>query len=232
MTERLERPPQLVHMDRLAIARGDAVARPAEHRLLDKGEQDMPDHDMAFLDLRRLGRRHAKAMVAERRHFGAVLAGQPDRGDAALTAGTQGGEHVGRPARGRDCEEDIASASDRLDLAREQPFEPVIVADSGQRRGVGGQGKSRKTGSVEREAADKLGSEMLRVGGAPAVAGEQYLVAAAQRRDATSGDDLDEGDELGPGENRAERRNTLLQLGGDELLQASLRSGSGWPPSA
>ncbi len=65
---------------------------------------------------------------------------------------------------------------------------------------------------------------MLRIGGASAVAGEQYLVAVAQCRDAAPGDDFDESDQVRRGEDGAESVDTLSQLRGDEILHASFRS--------
>src|ERR1700733_8742933 len=41
----------------------------AEHRILDDLAQDMAEHDMAFLNIRRMGRRNFQRNVAERRHL-------------------------------------------------------------------------------------------------------------------------------------------------------------------
>ena len=80
--------------------------------------------------------------------------------------------------------EHVAGAADRFDLAREQALVAVVVADRGEHRGVGGQREGGQARAVVGEPADQLAGQMLRVGGAAAVAGEQDLVAAAQRVDA------------------------------------------------
>jgi len=83
---------------------------------------------VALLDLRRLGRRHADAIIADRRHVAAVLTGEAHRHDALAAAFLQRSQDVGRAARGRDADEDIVLAADRLDLPREQLLVAVIVA--------------------------------------------------------------------------------------------------------
>src|SRR5437764_8282801 len=116
-----------------------ALARPGEHFALDEAADDVADDDMAFLDLRRLAGGHAQAMIAERRHLAARVAGEADRDDVARAAGGERGEHVRRAPRGRKGDEDVAGPAERLELAREHPVETVVVADRRQGRGVGRQ---------------------------------------------------------------------------------------------
>ena len=71
--------------------------------------------------------------------------------------------------------------TDGVDLARKQLLVAVVVADRGQDRGIGGQRKGGQPRAIVSEAADEFAREVLRIGGAAAVAGEQQLVAAAKR---------------------------------------------------
>src|SRR6185369_9517492 len=68
----------------------------------------------------------------------------------------------------------------RFDLARKDEIETVIVADSGQYRGVGGEGQRRKRPALQLEAPDDLRGEVLRVGCRTAVTHDQKLVAASK----------------------------------------------------
>src|SRR5258708_37030331 len=64
---------------------------------------------------------------------------------------------------------------------------------------------------------------MLSIGGAAAIAGEQYLAAAAQRGDAELRHRLDHAGEIGIGDDRADDGGALAQFSGDEILQSSLQ---------
>ncbi len=71
-----------------------------------------------------------------------------------------------------------------LDLSREQPLEAEIVADGGERGGIGGQRQRRDRRAVAAVAYRQFRREMLSVGGAAAVAEEHELAAGAAGADA------------------------------------------------
>ena len=56
-------------------------------------------------------------------------------------------------------------------------LEAVVVADGGEDGGIGGESDGAHRRAVVDEAADKLRHQMLRVGGAAAVAGHHELAA-------------------------------------------------------
>ena len=70
---------------------------------------------------------------------------------------------------------------ERLDLPREHAVEPVVVGDRRQRRSCRSSAPSPPAArAFALEPADQLGGEVLRVGGAAAVAEHQHLAAVAR----------------------------------------------------
>jgi hypothetical protein len=65
-------------------------------------------------------------------------------------------------------------------LPGEDVLEPVVVADCGQNRCVGGQSDRRQGIAIELEPGHEFGSDVLRIGGAAAISGEQELMAGPQ----------------------------------------------------
>ena len=102
------------------------------------------------------------------------------------------------------ADEHVALAAERANLPLEHLLEAVVVADRGQRRGVGGERDGGERRAVVDEASDEFGGDVLGVGGAAAVAGEQDLAAAFERR----GDPLGDGDGRGDEFPSAEARST------------------------
>ena len=74
-------------------------------------------------------------------------------------------------------------AAERLDLALEHALGAEVVRDGGEERRVGRERdrRDRRAGVVDRERADELRREVLRVGRAAAVAADQELAPASQR---------------------------------------------------
>ena len=72
----------------------------------------------------------------------------------------------------------VARLAQGLDLAREQALVAVVVADGGEHRAVHGQRDGRQARAVEVEARHQLARDVLAIGGAATVAGQQDLVAA------------------------------------------------------
>ena len=141
--------------------------------------------------------------VAERLHRRARSAGEADGDEAEFARRLQRRENVGRASRGRHADEHVALAAEPAHLALEHLLEAVVVADGGERGGVGGKRKGRERRAVEAEAADQLGGDVLRVGGAAAIAGEHDLAAGAQRAGNPVGDRNDRRDQVAVGDGRA-----------------------------
>ncbi len=99
----------------------------------------------------------------------------------------------------------------------EHLLEAVIVADRGERRGVGGQRDRCKWGAVGGEAADELRGDVLGVGRAAAVAGQQNLAAAAQRAHDPLGDGDDHRHELRISGDAFDRLARAAQIFGDSV---------------
>jgi len=88
--------------------------------------------------------------------------------------------HVCRVTAGAEGHQYIAPLRQRLDLAREHTLVAVVVAERGEERGVGGERDRRQRLALLAEAADELGGEVLRVGGAATVAAGEDLSTRAQ----------------------------------------------------
>ncbi len=116
------------------------------------------------------------------------------------------------------ADEHVALVSQRAKLAREHLLEAVVVADRGQRRGVGGERDGGERRAVVDEAADQLGGDVLGVGGAAAVAGEQDLAAILQAGGDAAGDGDDGGDECAVRGGALERLLRAAQIGEDGFL--------------
>src|SRR5262249_12857029 len=106
---------------------------------------------------------------------------QADGDDAELPTSVDRSQHARRAAAGRDRERDVAASAERLDLPREHLGVAAVVGDARDRRRVGGQREGRQGGAIEAEAIYELGRQMLRVGGAAAVAEEKERIAGGER---------------------------------------------------
>ena len=132
---------------------------------------------------RRVVRRDAQSGVRLLRKRSAAGAGQRNRRDAELFRAAHGLQHIRAVSARRYREQNVARASVRLELAREDSVEAVIVADGCERRSV-----ARKRRRVERLAlrevtARELRRYVLRVSRRAAVAADEETPAAAQRGD-------------------------------------------------
>ena len=78
-------------------------------------------------------------------------------------------------------EQQITGLAKRLQLACENRIEAVVVADGGQRRGVGGQGDPGEPAAFAFEPACQFSGEMLGVGCRAAIAAGEHASTPAQR---------------------------------------------------
>src|SRR5580692_8418745 len=131
----------------------------------------MRRRDMNLLDQRRVVARRGEHMVTQWQHRGGAGrgAGEADGGDADLARGAQRGEHVRRLTRGRDGDEQVATAAEAAQLALEYLVVAVIVADRSEYRGVGGERDCGERMTVEAQPREKLACDVLRVSRAAAV---------------------------------------------------------------
>src|SRR6266705_5379851 len=139
------------------------------------------DGEAQFLDPRRVIGRDDERHVGQFGELAAALADQGDDGDAAGARRLRGADHVGAlPAR-RVEREHVAWARQGVELPREHLVEAHVVGAGGEQRRVGGERQGAQRGAARLIADHVLGREMLCVGGAAAVAGEEQRPARAQR---------------------------------------------------
>ena len=192
--------------------------RHAEQLALDKLADRVRRGDVDLLDQRGfLGRRR------EQRSHSASSAVCPSQVKPTVTrpssrAALQRRNNVRRTARRRDRHEHVALAAERADLAREHLLEAVVVADRGQRRGVGGE-RDRGSGARSLTKRPTNSAAMCWASAAlPPLPASRILPPLLSER----GDPLGDGDDRG--HEFAVCRGTLDDLaasGGDERRTAS-----------
>ena len=127
----------------------------------------------------RLVRRRNETQITARAQCRSARAGKPERDQAEFARGVERGEDVGRCARRGQRNEHVAAPAEPAHLALEHAVERIVVADRGEHRRIG-QGDCRPRRALAREPRQQLGRDVLCVGRAPAVAGDQDLAAGAQ----------------------------------------------------
>src|SRR3989454_8418229 len=156
--------------------------RPPEQAAIDELAEHVPDQDVRLLDARRVrARGHAQAEIDQAGERPAVAAGEADGLDAELPAHLDRAQYARGAAAGGDGERDVAPGAERAHLAREHLVVAVVVGDGGERRGVGGECDGGQRPPLALEPPDELRREVLRVGGATAVAEEEKLPPRAER---------------------------------------------------
>src|SRR5207249_7413924 len=93
--------------------------------------------------------------------------------DADAPRRPRGGTQVFARAAGAVEDEEITGATERLHLAGEDLLEAEVVAGGGDQGGVGGERHRPQGPALGPEADHVLGGDMLGVGRAAAVAGEE-----------------------------------------------------------
>nr|GEU28319.1 conserved hypothetical protein [Tanacetum cinerariifolium] len=147
--------------------------------------QRVPDDQMHFLDAGGTACRNADMDVGVGQHLAdvaAALAGQRHDAHFAFERRFDGGNHVARVTGRGKRQQDIARLAERLHLLGENLAVAVVVGDSRQDRGVGGEGNGRQREALAFEAAHQFGRKMLGVGSGTAVAAHQDFVAIGQSR--------------------------------------------------
>ena len=126
-------------------------------------------------------RRHSNALVAQQLHFTAALSRHAYAENTHALGQLNSFHNISAVAACGNAYQHIARTCECLHLTYENLIIAVIVADSSQNGGIYRQCDSRQTGAFLLKAAYKLGSQMLAVSGAAAVAAEQNLVTIGQR---------------------------------------------------
>ena len=150
-------------------------------RILHQGGQQLLDRQVAFLDVRGDGARHADGRVGERGQHAARLAGQRDHAAGRTLA------RVRRPgSRSRSCRSSRSRSATSPCLPSDstwrsnipsapKSFAIAVRSDVSVVSAIAGIDGRRIVG---RERADELRRQVLGVGGAAAVAADQDLAAA------------------------------------------------------
>jgi len=136
--------------------------------------------------------------------FAAAATEESDGRQAPFFCLVQGGEDVGGVAAGGEDHEQILGAGETGDLAGEGMFVAVVVDHAGEQRAVGGEGDGGERAAVFRVAADELGREVGRFGGAATVAADQKFPAAPERGENHFAGAINLGADFGEGLQRAE----------------------------
>src|SRR5262245_18544969 len=139
----------------------------------------MTERDVALLDARGFLVRNDDGVVDERFDLAAVAPEESRRHQTADGTRAQESEtHVRRVAARADADGDVACDSERFDLTLEDVLVAVVVGDGGQNRSVRRERDGWPAAPLALIAPHELSGQVLRVGGAAAVAEEEHLVAA------------------------------------------------------
>lgn len=137
----------------------------------------MRGDNVDLLNLWRLIARCRQAEITQWVHSANANAGEADRDNSDFSRRFQGRYDVGRTARGRNRDQNIATSAETADLTFKNAVESVIVSDRRQHGRVGGQRDRGQRIAVEIQTRQELSGNMLCIGGAATVARDQELAA-------------------------------------------------------
>ncbi len=140
----------------------------------------MPHRDVPLLHVRRRVVGRHQRDVAHRGELAALRARHADRRHAQRLRGAYRPAHALGAAARRDRDQYVARRAEPLQLAREHLVVAVVVADRRDRGAVHAERHGRQPRAVHQVAARELGRQVLRVGGAAAVAAEVHGAAALE----------------------------------------------------
>src|SRR5262245_8991232 len=142
----------------------------------------MLNGEMQLLDARRIVGGNHEACVRQGFELAATLAKERDDGDAPRPCCLGGPYDVRALTAGGVHDEQVAGVSERFDLAREHFIEAHVVGARRQQRCVGGQRDRAHRRPIALVTNHVFRRQVLRVGGAAAVAHKEQRPAAAPRR--------------------------------------------------
>lgn len=119
-------------------------------------------------------------VIAAAASFAAVLTGEQDGGDAERFRGGKGCKHIGAVAACGEADEHIARFAERLDAAGKYLFVAVIVADAGDRGGVGIEADGWQGTTIPVITTDELFGQMHGICRAAAIAAGEKFSAILQ----------------------------------------------------
>lgn len=147
----------------------------------------MSDQAVRLLYALRFFGRNGEQEVDSRSQLAPFLARKPRCVTPSPAGRINRAENVsGLPARAYG-NEDVSIGGQGLHLARKRLFEPEVIRDSGQNRGVGGQGNGRESLSLKFKSPHKFRGKVLCIGRAAAIPHQEYLLPAAIGGDGSFG---------------------------------------------
>jgi len=138
---------------------------------------------MAFLDAGSGIAWHNERVPGKFTQFAAAATKQAKRGNTHRVRLFDGRNHVLAVAACGNPDQNIAWPGQCFNLASEDLLIAEVIANRGQRRGVGGQSDGGQRSALGFKTANHFGGDMLRIRRAAAVAAEKDAVALAQAVD-------------------------------------------------
>ena len=165
----------------IRIRKGRLIAGRLAADLLDEPADDVADGDVSLLNALGILGGNIDEEVHAGSELAAALAGHPDHERLSGAASLGASNNIGALAAGGNRDKDVACRRERFNLARIDGFEAKIIRGGGKDGCIRGEGNRWKADAIPTEADDKLGGEVLCVGGAAAVAEEYDFVFLLNR---------------------------------------------------
>jgi len=124
---------------------------------------------------------HDDFMIAGAACLAAVFPSEQDGSDAEGFCGGKSGEHIGAVTAGGEADENIARFAKRFDAAGKHLFVAVIIADAGNRGGVGVEADGRQGAAISVITTDKFLGQMHGIRRAATIAAGEKFPTVFQR---------------------------------------------------
>src|ERR1700722_3846584 len=138
----------------------------------------MPDEAVHLLDARGRTRGHRDQRVGELRHRALAAAGHASGDEPPRPRRLESVKNVWASTRSGYCEGDVAWPAEGFDLSRKNALKAEVIPAGGEDARIGAQGDRGNRRAILPITHDEFAGQMLRVGGAPAIAEEEDLAAA------------------------------------------------------
>src|SRR5881394_901091 len=155
-------------------------ARSSFQPVLDEIANDVLDGQMQLLNAGGVGRRNDQRRVGEILDLAAAFAQERDDADAAGLRRLRGPDDVRTLARCRMQHDGVTRLGEGFDLPREHFVESHVVGTGGEEGRIRRERHRAHGGAIALIANDVFRGDMLGIGGAAAVAGEEQRAAAAK----------------------------------------------------
>src|ERR1035438_621106 len=147
---------------------------------LDQKAEDVLESEMRLLDVHGDARGDDDVDVGERLHDSSVIAQVAHRMDAHGGRGFERLDAVFGVAAGRDGQQYVSLDAQGLDLPFEDILVAVVVSYGSQDAAIRGEGGGPEGGTVEHQARNELGDQVLRIRGRASIAADHQLAAGLQ----------------------------------------------------